>query len=93
MGRPGTQKFDSTKNATHYIVTFTSAAGDPSDRPGMPGIADVSVMDLIDETRRVAITSPGAFLGASARYHSMNSGSSPSRLPDVWELLCFPRRR
>jgi hypothetical protein len=39
-------------------------------------IADVSVMDLIDETRRVSITSPGAsaFLDASARYHSMNSG-------------------
>jgi hypothetical protein len=39
-------------------------------------IADVSVMDLIDGTRRVAITSPGAsaFLDASARYHSMNSG-------------------
>jgi hypothetical protein len=39
-------------------------------------IADISEMDLIDETRRVAITSPGAsaFLDASARYHSMNSG-------------------
>jgi hypothetical protein len=33
-------------------------------------------MDLIDETRRVAITSPGAsaFLDASARFRSMNSG-------------------
>jgi hypothetical protein len=39
-------------------------------------IADVSVMDLVYETRRVAITSPGAsaFLDASARYNSMNSG-------------------
>jgi hypothetical protein len=33
-------------------------------------------MDLIDGTRSVAITSPGAsaFLDASARYHSMNLG-------------------
>jgi hypothetical protein len=33
-------------------------------------------MDVIDETRRVAITSPGAsaFLDASARYHLMNPG-------------------
>jgi hypothetical protein len=33
-------------------------------------------MDLIDETRRIAITSPGvcAFLDASARYHPMKTG-------------------
>jgi hypothetical protein len=39
-------------------------------------ITDVAVMDLIDETRRIAITPPGAsaFLDASARYHPMNSG-------------------
>jgi hypothetical protein len=34
-------------------------------------MADISVMDLIDETRRIAITPPdaSAFLDASARYH------------------------
>jgi hypothetical protein len=39
-------------------------------------IADVSEMDLIEETQRIAITSPGtsAFLDASARYHPMNTG-------------------
>jgi hypothetical protein len=39
-------------------------------------IADVSVTDLIDETRRIAITSPGAiaFLDASPRYNPMNTG-------------------
>jgi hypothetical protein len=39
-------------------------------------IADFSLMDLIDETQRTAITTPGAsaFLGSSARYHLMNTG-------------------
>jgi hypothetical protein len=39
-------------------------------------IADVSVMDLIDKTRRIVIAAPGAsaILDASVRYHPMNTG-------------------
>jgi hypothetical protein len=58
-------------------------------------IADVSVMDLIDETRRIAITSPGdsAFLDASERYHPMDTGVYTLSIACRLGILCFLRRR
>jgi hypothetical protein len=58
-------------------------------------IADVSVMDHIDETRRVAITSPdaSAFLDASARYHTLNSGVFTLAIVRLLGVALFPCRR
>jgi hypothetical protein len=60
MGRPDTQKFDSKKRQ----LTLQSHVYECRGRSVWPtrhaSIADVSVMDITDETRRVAITSPGA---------------------------------
>jgi hypothetical protein len=51
-------------------------------------------MDLIDETRRVAITSPvtSAFLDASEIYHSMNSGVFTLAIARRLGVALFPRQ-
>jgi hypothetical protein len=73
---PDTQNIDSTRNATHPTESR-------SRMPRTFRLADQACEycrrfsdDLIDETRRIAITSPGAraFLDAFARYHPMNTG-------------------
>jgi hypothetical protein len=71
-----TQNIDSTKNATPLPNHVHEYRGRSVWPPRHASIADVSVMNLIDETRRIAITSPGAsaFLDASALYHPMNTG-------------------
>jgi hypothetical protein len=55
------------------------------------GRSDFLEMELIDETRRVMIMSPGAnsFLDASAHYHPMNTGDFTQRLG----VLYSPCRR
>jgi hypothetical protein len=52
------------------------------------GRSDVLVMELIDETRRVMIMSPGAntFLDASAHYHPMNTGDFIQHLGVLYSL-------
>jgi hypothetical protein len=77
MGRADTKSILDGKCDSHNRITFTSAAGVPSGRLGIASVADVSVMDLIDETLWAAKTSPGAstFRDASARYKPMNTGA------------------
>jgi hypothetical protein len=76
MGCPDTQNFASTKKSTHPTESRSRVPRGFRLADQHASIADVAEMDLIDGTRRIAITSPGAsaFLDASACNHPMNTG-------------------